>query len=135
MTFQTIDRQYKGRFGVHMVHLRKPMLEWAGNDIIKIDMPVSLNASWCGDPTPLLAQWHYFHEQALAAPLIIGGKPMAGGMSLFVITELKEKHKHWLAGGRLIAVELDVHFEEYIASTDMGGINLNDGVFGFGGLF
>jgi len=130
-TFYQIDRNYKGRYGAHMVHLRKPLLEWAGNDLIKIDMKLKLNSAWCGDPLPILDLWHWFHEQALAAPLIIGGKPMAPDLSLFVITELKENHKHWLAGGQLIAVELDVHFEEYIPFADMGGVALQGGIPGF----
>jgi len=135
-TFHEVTRQYKGRFGAHMVHLRKPLLEWAGNDLIKIDMKVNLNASWCGEPNTLLALWHYLHENAMAAPLIIGGRPMGTGMSLFVITEMAENHKHWLSGGRLIAVEIDAHFEEYIPTAALGGVgSLLQGIPGFGGLF
>jgi hypothetical protein len=114
MTFNSIERQYTGRYGTHMVHLKKPLLEWAGNDLLKIQMRVSLNSSWCGDPVPLLAQWHFFHEGGFAAPLIVGGKPMGPGLSLFVIAEMRETHKHWLKGGQLIAVDLDVMFHEYI---------------------
>lgn len=113
-TFYEIDRKYKGRYGSHMVHLRKPLLEYAGPDLLEIEMSVSLDAAWCGDPNPLLAIWHLFHEQALAAPLIVGGKPMGPGLSLFVIDELSEHHKHWLPGGKLIAVELHASFKEYI---------------------
>jgi Phage P2 GpU len=117
-TFEEVQRHYSGRFTSHMVHLRKPLLEWAGNDLLKIDMKVSLNSSWCGDPLPLLAAWHFFHENAFCAPLIIGGKPMGPGLSLFVITELQEHHKHWLKGGRLISVELQVQFQEYIPFSE-----------------
>jgi hypothetical protein len=131
MTFEQVERKYIGRFSAHMVHLRKPLLEWAGNDLVEIQMKVSLNAAWCGDPLPLLAQWHFFHENAFMAPLLIGGKPMGPGLSLFVITELQETHKHWLRGGRLIAVELNVTFREYIATAE--GILSSLGVPGFGG--
>lgn len=113
-TFEEITRKYTGRYGSHMVHLRKPLLEWAGNDLVEIGMTVHLNAAWCGDPNPLLAQWHAYHEGALAAPLVVGGKPMGPGLSLFVITDLNEIHKHWLHRGRLIAVELSASFKEYI---------------------
>lgn len=162
-TFYQIDRQYKGRYGSHMVHLRKPLLEWAGNDLIQIDMRIKLNAAWCGDPLPILDEWHYFHENALAAPLIIGTKPMAPDHSLFVIVQMKEGHKHWLShgggggalpsgpagapsrsqflnapnfapvfGGRLIACELDVHFEEYIPYTEpAASVSLTGGIPGF----
>jgi hypothetical protein len=129
MTFEHIDRKYKGRFGTHMVHLRKPLLEWAGNDLVDISMRVGLDAAWCGDPNPLLMQWHFFHENAIAAPLIVGGKPMGPGLSLFVITEMNEHHKHWLPRGRLIAVELDVTFQEYIPFAE--GILSSLGVPGF----
>jgi Phage P2 GpU len=129
-TFSEVERSYTGRFSSHMVHLRKPLLEWAGNDLLKIQMKVNLDASWCGDPLPILAQWHLFHENALAAPLVIGGKPMGPGLSLFVITELQENHKHWLPGGRLIAVELGVTFIEYIAFSE--GLLSQLGIPGFG---
>jgi Phage P2 GpU. len=133
MTFEEIERKYTGRFTTHMVHLRKPLLEWAGNDILKITMKVNLDAAWCGDPLPLLAQWHFFHENALAAPLIVGSKPMGPGLSLFVITEMSETHKHWLRRGRLIAVELSISFEEYIPFTE--GLFSMLGIPGFGGGF
>jgi hypothetical protein len=128
-TFHDIERKYSGRFGSHMVHLRKPLLEWAGNDLIEIEMKVNLNSSWCGDPNPLLAAWHFFHENAIAAPLIVGGKPMGPGLSMFVITDLNEAHRHWLPGGQLIAVELNVTFKEYIPFAE--GLLSQFGVPGF----
>src|SRR5215471_13889339 len=114
MTFHEINRKYKERYGAHMVHLRKPLLEWAGNDLVEIDMGVNLDGSWCGDPQPLLEQWHVYEAGALAAPLIVGGRPMGPGLSLFVIDSLTEHHKHWLPGGQLLAVELSISFREYI---------------------
>jgi hypothetical protein len=132
-TFSEIQRKYSGRFMSHQVHLRKPLLEWAGNDIVEITMRVGLNAAWCSDPLPILAQWHFFHENALAAPLVIGSKPMGPGLSLFVITEMQETHKHWLKGGKLLAVELSVTFKEYIPFTE--GLFSMLGFPGFGGSF
>jgi phage protein U len=132
-TFEEIERKYTGRFTSHMVHLRKPLLEWAGNDLVEITMKVHLNSSWCGDPLPLLARWHFFHENALAAPLVIGTKPMGPGLSLFVITELSETHKHWLKKGRLIAVEMSITFKEYIPFSE--GLFSMLGFPGFGGSF
>jgi len=132
-TFEALERKYKGRFGVHMVHLRKPLLEWAGNDLLEIEMRINLDASWCGNPLPILAEWHYFHENAMAAPLLVGGKPMGPGLSLFVITSIDEHHKNWLPPGRLLAVEMSVAFQEYIPFTE--GVMNPMGVPGFlGGL-
>jgi Phage P2 GpU len=130
-TFYEIERKYTGRFGAHMVHLRKPLLEWAGNDLIELSMHVNLNASWCGDPNPILAEWHFFHENAIAAPLIVGGKPMGPGLSLFVVTDMAESHKHWLPGGQLIAVEINISFKEYIPFAE--GLLSQFGVPGFVG--
>jgi hypothetical protein len=127
-TFYSIERRYTGRFGTHMVHLKKPLLEWAGNDLIKIDMRLALNSTWCGDINAILAEWHLFHENALAAPLIVGGKPMGPGLSMFVITELNESHKHWL-NGTVIACELAASFQEYIPFTE--GLLSQFGVPGF----
>ena len=130
-TFHEIKRKYSGRFGAHMVHLRKPLLEWAGNDLLEISMSVSLNSSWCGDPLPILAEWHFLHESGFAAPLVVGGKPQGPGLSLFVVTDLNETHRHWLRGGRLIAVDLDVSFKEYIPFTE--GLISSLGIPGFPG--
>jgi hypothetical protein len=122
-TFYEVDRKYKARLAPHMVHLRKPLLEYAGPDLVEIEMSLTLDASWCGDPNPLLAQWHFYNESAFAAPLIIGGKPMGPQLSLFVISALSEHHKHWLVGGRLIAVELHASFIEYIPFTEDAGLS------------
>jgi phage protein U len=138
-TFEDISRKYTGRFGSHMVHLRKPLLEWAGNDLVEIEIKIALNAAWCGDPLALLAQWHFFHENALAAPLIIGTKPMGPGLSMFVITDIAEAHKRWLKGGKLLAVDFTVTFKEYIPFTEgllsqFGLPGFNTGMPAIGGL-
>jgi hypothetical protein len=130
-TFHEIERKYTGRFTSHMVHLQKPLLEWAGNDLITIEIKVNLDASWCGNPLPILAEWHFYHENALSAPLIIGGRPMGPGLSLFVIVDMHEAHKHWLVGGRLLAVELSITLKEYIPFAS--GLLSSLGIPGFGG--
>ena len=57
-------------------------------------------------------------------------------MSLFVITEMKEAHQKWLANGQRIAVELAVHFEEYIPFSDIGStVSITGGIPGFEGEF
>jgi Phage P2 GpU len=131
-TFEEINRKYSGRYGEHQVHLRKPLLEYGGPALVECEYNVSLDASWCGNPIPLLAEWHFYQESALAAPLIVGNKPMGPGLSLFVITDLAEHHKHWLPRGRLIAVELHISFKEYIPFTE--GLLSSLGIPGFGGL-
>lgn len=132
-TFEEVSRHYTGRFGAHMVHMQKPLLEWAGSDLVKIDLNMKLNAAWCGDPNLILAQWHFYHENAIAAPLIIGSKPMGPGLSLFVVTDLDETHKHWLGGGKLLAAELRVSFLEYLPFTNPSGALSSLGIPGFGG--
>jgi hypothetical protein len=133
MTFYEIERKYTGRYAAHMVHLRKPLLEWAGNDLVEIDMKINLQSTWCGNPLSILAEFHQFHQAALAAPLIVGGKPMGPGLSLFVITDLQEGHKNWLPGGQLIGVEISVTFKEYIPFTE--GVLDRLGVPGFAQQF
>lgn len=132
-TFEDVSRRYTGRFGVHLVHMQKPLLEWAGSDLIKIELTVRLNATWCGDPNVILAQWHFYHENAIAAPLIIGSKPMGPGLSLFVVTDLDEAHKHWLRGGKLIAAELRASLLEYRPFVNPSGALSSLGIPGFGG--
>jgi hypothetical protein len=117
-TFYKIDRKYKGRFPKHNIHLQKPLTAWAGNDLIEITLQMNLNAAWCSDPVPILAEFHFYHENAIAAPFLVGARPMAPGLSLFVITELSEGHEHWLHRGRLIKVTLDLTLEEYLPYAD-----------------
>jgi hypothetical protein len=131
-TFEEINRKYAGRYGEHQVHLRKPLLEYGGPALLEIEYTIHLDAAWCGDPIPLLAEWHFYQENAMAAPLIVGNKPMGPGLSLFVITEFSEHHKHWLHRGRLLAVELSVNFKEYIPFTEGSFASL--GIPGFGGF-
>jgi phage protein U len=118
MTPEELQRKYAARYGEHQVHLRKPLLEYGGPGLVEIEMKIKLNSTWCGNPLPLLAEWHAYHDNALAAPLIIGGKPMGPGLSLFVVNELHESHRHWLGGGQLINVELTVQMKEYIPFTE-----------------
>ena len=133
-TFSQITRKYSGRYGTHLVHLQKPLLEWAGSDILQIEMTISLNAAWCGDPNLLLAEWHFYHENAMAAPLIVGGKPMGPGLSLFVVTDLDETHKFWLGSGQLLGAEITVTFKEYIPFADTTGVLSTLGIPGFGNV-
>jgi hypothetical protein len=128
-TFYEIKRHYEGRYGTHMVHLSKPLLEWAGNDLLSIEFGFNLNASWCGDPNEILAQWHFYHENAIAAPLIVGGKPMGPGLSLFIVEHIEELQGYWLPGGRLTGVQLHVSFKEYIPFAE--GIFSQFGIPGF----
>jgi Phage P2 GpU len=134
-TFYEIDRKYSGRYGSHMVHLRKPLLEYAGPDLVEIEMSLTLDAAWCGNPLSILAEWHFYQENAMAAPLIVGGKPMGPGLSLFVIDDMSEHHKHWLPPGQLISVEVHASFKEYIPFVESSGGLSPLGIPGFGGLF
>jgi hypothetical protein len=113
-TFFDIHKKSSGRFNDHPVHLQKPRLERAGNDLIEIKMKMVLNAAWSGDPHRHLALFHFYQENNLAAPLIIGGKPLGPLMSMFVITDLVEHHTHWLRVGQLLRATLDISFLEYI---------------------
>ena len=140
-TFHEIKKRGQGRYGAHMVHLRKPLLEWAGTDLLEIEFGFNLNAAWCGDPNEILAQWHFYWENGIAAPLIVGGKPMGPGLSLFVVEYVDELHKYWLPGGRLIGVELHTGFKEYIPFAEglisqLGIPGFNTGALGpaLGGL-
>jgi len=135
-TPSAINKKMSGRFGEHEVHLRKPLLEWGGNNLVEISMDFSLNSSWCGDPNWHLAEWHFYCENAIAAPLIMGTKPMGPGLSLFVVTEINEQHKHWLTGGKLISVDLSVSFKEYLPFSEglLSALGLPSNIPGLGGL-
>lgn len=125
-TFHQISRKYGGRFVDHEIHLSKPLTEYCGSELVEISMAITLNGAWSGDPNKMLSELHFYQEAALAASLIVGGRPMGPGLSLFVLRSLSETHGHWLKGGKLIHCDLDLEFREYQAFT--GGLP------GLGGL-
>lgn len=125
-TFHQITKKSAGRFHDHEIHLQKPLSEWSGDGLVEIGMSITLNAAWSGDPHRMLAELHLYQENALAAPLIIGGRPMAPGLSLFVLRSVSETHMYWLKGGILIHADIDLEFKEYIAFAE--------GLPGLGGL-
>jgi hypothetical protein len=113
----TISRTSTATYGSHEIHLRKPRSEFSRLELIQIDMHIVLNAAWSGDPHRHLSAFHQMKDRATVAALIIGGKPMAPGASLFVLIGMKENHTHWLRQGELIRTELDLTFQEYIPFT------------------
>jgi GpU protein len=122
-TFYEITRKRGGRFGYHDIHLLKPRGERGGSKLIEIEMKMVLNGAWCRDPHTHLALFHHYEESAIAAPLIIGGKPMGPGMSLFVLEDMEEVHTHWLRRGMLLRATLDLQFREYMPfAGEFGGV-------------
>ncbi|SRR5260221_1315746 len=130
-TFYEISKHTSGRYGDHVIHLRKPRTEWAGNELTELGIKMVLNAAWSKDPHTHLALFHWYQENAFAAPLIIGGKPMAPGMSLFVLTDIEELHTHWLRRGVLLRCTLDLAFKEYMP-FDGESVPLIPGMAGLG---
>ena len=60
---------------------------------------------------------------------------MGPGLSLFVITDLAEAHRHWLHRGRLLHVELHASFKEYIPfAEDSSPAGLLGGLLGMAGF-
>lgn len=125
-TFHQITRKYAGRYVDHEIHLSKPLTERCGDELVEIGMAISLNGAWSGDPHKMLSELHFYQEGGLAATLVVGGKPMGPGLSLFVLRSISETHLYWLKGGRLLHADLDLEFKEYQAFT--GGLP------GLGGL-
>jgi Phage P2 GpU len=134
-TFHQITSHQAGRFHGHNIHLRKPLSEWTGNDLVEVELTLTLNAAWSGDPNRMLSLLHLYQasEPPFVAPLVLGGKPMAPPPSLFVLQSIDETHEHWLKGGQLIHAEVTLHFQEYIAFTE-GLPGLAGALAAFGGL-
>jgi phage protein U len=127
-SYYEVTRTHTGRYSEHAVHLQKERSEWCGNSLIKLDIKMVLNSAWCGDPRPIVSQLLFYKENALAVPLILGGKPQAPGLSLFTLREINETTTHWLHSGQPIRIELDLSFMEY--APFLQGFTIP----GFGGL-
>lgn len=116
-TFHKIQKKTAGRYHDSHIHLQKPLTQRGGNELTEIEMSIVLNGAWTGSPQGMLSQLHLYQENALAAPLIVGGRPMAPGLSLFVLRSLSETHLYWLKGGILLHAELELELKEYMAFT------------------
>jgi phage protein U len=113
-------RRHSGRWADHEIHLVRPRSEWCGNALIELGVRLTLNAAWSGDPVPIVSQLLAYKENALAAPLLLGGKPQGIGMSLFTLREISETVTHWLRQGRPIRIELELSFLEYMPNMGIG---------------
>lgn len=122
VTFHAMQRKRSSRWEDHVIHGRKPVPEYLGPALIEAQIEMVLNTAWC-NPQGALSLLHLYQEQALAMPLIIGGKPFGPGLSLFSVREIDEKHVHWSRQGDVLKYELGVNLTEYRAfqSGILGG--------------
>jgi hypothetical protein len=120
-TYYEVTRSEAGRYEDAPVWISKPVTEWGGPELITLGIKMCLNAVSCGDPRPIISQLHHYQRNALAAPLLLGGKPMGPLRSMFVLRELDETYTHWLHDGEPLRVELELSFTEYVPDPASGG--------------
>jgi phage protein U len=112
-TFYEVTRSEAGRYEDHGVWLNKPRTEWGGPELITLEISMCLDANACGDPRPIIAQLQFYERNALAATLLLAGKPMGPRASMFVLRSLDETQTRWFKDGTPLRVELDLSFTEY----------------------
>jgi hypothetical protein len=94
-TFDAMKKTVTARWGVHEVWLDKPMLEYAGPELIEISFTMELIKPFTTDPLGMIILLEETMDLAIPYPLVIGLKPMGRGMSLFVLTSLTHEMKYF----------------------------------------
>jgi phage protein U len=113
-TFIQVTRGEVGRYEDQAVWLNKPATEAAGPGLIQLTISMVLNAAWCGDVRPIVAQLHNYERAQVAAPLLLGSKPAGPRRSLFTLRSINEVYDRWLKDGVPLRVELELSFTEYV---------------------
>jgi phage protein U len=119
VTFHGMSRKHSSRWEDHPIHLHTPSSEYLGPDLVEAQIEMNLNAAWC-DPQRAIARLVMYWEQALAMPLVIGGRPFGPGRSLFTVREVDEKHSRWWRRGELIKNDVAVTLKEHRAALRPG---------------
>jgi hypothetical protein len=124
------------RWGDHPIHLSKPLLEYAGPQLIEITFRMELIKPFTVDPLMTIIMLEEIMDLATPLPLIIGMKPMGRGLSLFVLSSLSHEMKYFYRGGGLLGASVEVQLKEYPMSPAALLNSLSKalgGVFGRGG--
>jgi hypothetical protein len=99
----------------HPIHLFKPTLEHVGPGLATASFAMEFLSEWTTPPVAGIALLEELLGAAVAYPLIVGGRPIAGFQARFVLTELGVAHHWYDSSGQIQNATIKASFFEYAA--------------------
>jgi hypothetical protein len=100
-------------FVEHPIHLLKPQVEHVGSGLAHASLDLEFHDELTTPPQAGITLLESIKEAAIAYPLIIGGRPIAGFRALFVLVEFGQAHHWYLSSGQIQHATVKASFLEY----------------------
>lgn len=133
LTFDNFKKTVTARWGTHEVYQDKPLLEYAGPNLIEVAFTMGLISPITSDPTAAIVTLQETMDLALPYPLTIGMLPVGRDASLFILESLEVNPKYFYRGGTIIGAEVAVKLKEYPTNFISTLLQALGGLFGGGG--
>lgn len=117
LTFNDFTRNSTAHIEEHKLIGKKPLIEYCGPELEKINFTVNLNAYNGINPEEELAKWRDYSLNGSAQELVIGGNVM--GYDKFIIESLSESYNKIYKNGFLYSAKIDVSLAEYISDPKL----------------
>ena len=115
LTLKDMKRTVSGRWKTHNIIGKKPKLEFAGPDLVVIEMTVRLSARSGVKPLTILGSLRSACVKGTADYLYIRGKKVCANR--LVLSEMTEAWDEIWSKGELVSATVGLTFTEYITST------------------
>jgi phage protein U len=135
-TFNDLKKTVSARWSTHEVFGDKPMLEYAGPELISLTFEMELITPVTINPTATIVQLQEIMDLAIPLPLVIGKIPMGRDASLFVMESLDVNPEYFFRGGTIMGAKVNVTLKEYPTNFVSSLLNALKGAVGglLGGL-
>ena len=110
-TFKDYGRESSGRWAKHDLIGEKPVLEFLGPDIEKINFKMQFRADHGMNPENEAARLRAMRDKGETAVLMLAGRPV--GDNPWVVESIGETVAFWDAFGNAISLTVDVSLTEY----------------------
>lgn len=108
-TWQELRLANAARWATHDVYGGKPVKEFLGPGLSKLNLSVRLDSQLGLIPNDELAQMRTMRDTGAVLQFTVGGELVGD----FTLEQLDEEHKRWDAGGALLLAIANLTLEEY----------------------
>lgn len=109
LTFHDLTREHAVRWAKHEVIGAKPVLEYVGDDLMKVSLKIRFDSSLSVPPLIGLDHLRKMLENKMSKTLVIGGEYLGR----FVIESISEDRKYFTGAGVCIVAEATLQLIEY----------------------
>lgn len=111
-TFDSMKRSGSARWATHDIMALKPVMEFIGPGVERINFSMRLDVSLGINPSAELETLRAMRDTGTASQLIFNGKPITD--HLWVIEGLSENWERIDNQGRLLAATVEISLNEYV---------------------